>query len=191
MVTTKTDQIRQDCRDKALHCLGTSYVFQKKAERLEKLSRLISLLGVIVPLLIGGVATTYGFNTQILKWAIWIVAPISLFQLLLSGISLVNKWDSQLSYALESQSENRILSEQYQKLTKFPPSTEVELEKQFDVLSAKDSERTKQDEKVNFSDKENRMGMRYGLMILQRQCVSCKEIPLYMTPTECLVCGKF
>jgi mobilome CxxCx(11)CxxC protein len=144
-----------------------------------------------VPLLLGGVAATYGSNSSVLIWALIIAGPISIAQLVLSGVSLVYKWDDLLAYSLESQTDNRQLSDSYQTLAKFPPADLNDLDSQFSVLKAKEEARNNQDDKVSFSDKENRLGMRYGLFIFKRKCEGCKEQPISMIPTKCGICGNF
>lgn len=185
------DQIRTECWDKAIHALGTSYVFELKAKFYKKWIRIITILGLIVPLLLGATAGAYGANSSILTLAIAITAPISIFQVVLSGISLASKWDDQLAYSLESQSENRIIAEEYEDLAKYPPSDIIELKRRFDIIRTKDDARIKQDEKISFSVRENRKGMRYALWIRKKECGTCKIVPTSMTPSDCETCGKF
>lgn len=52
-------QIKIEYWDKSLHALGTSYVFSLKAKRLKTALRIISLLGIIIPILLGGILTGY------------------------------------------------------------------------------------------------------------------------------------
>lgn len=191
MQTLTSDQIRQDCWTKAINCLATSFIFQHKAKKYGDYLRYNSILGLIIPILIGSIAATYGTNSPSLKWALIIAAPFSILQAILSGLALANKWESNLSYSLESQTANRELSDNFAELAKYPPSDIYDLQKKNEVLITIDKERTKQDEKVHFSDKENRKGMRYALMILQINCAVCGHKPINMTPTECTNCGKF
>lgn len=188
---TKEEQIRQECWDKSLHTLGTSYVFLLKANTFKKRIRFISVLGVVAPLLLGATAAAYGQNSIITTLALTITAPIVVFQIVFSGISLVYKWDDLFAYSLESQSDNRIISDNFKNLGKYSASDINELEKQFDILKTKDNARTIQDEKIKFTDKENRKGMRYALWIRQKECATCKLVPTSMTPTNCKTCGNF
>lgn len=148
-------------------------------------------MGLVVPLLLGATVAAYGANSAILNIAIAITAPISIFQIVLSGISLASKWDDQLAYSLESQSENRILTEAYEELAKYPPTDLIEHKRRFDVIKAKDDARIRQDEKVSFSIKENRRGMRYALWIRKKKCGTCQIVPTSMTPSNCDTCGNF
>lgn len=188
---TKEDQIRQECWDKALHSLGTSYVFSLKAKTFKNRLRIISVLGVIAPLFLGATVAAYGLNSSLTAFALVVAAPITIFQVVFSGISLGYKWDDQFAYSMESQTDNRIISDQFQNLGKYSAPDIVELEKRFEILKAMDNARTIQDEKYEFSDKENRKGMRYALYIRQKACATCNIIPNSMTPTKCTTCGNF
>ena len=185
------DQIRKECWDKALHALGTSYVFSQKLNFYKKGIRIITVLVLVVPILLGGTVMAYGSGSVILKVLIAITAPVVIIHLVLAIISLIYKWDDALAYCLESQTDNRIISDAYKSLAMFPPKDIVEMEKQFVVVKTKDDSRTIQDAKVNFTNKDNRKGMRYALWIFKRECPTCHEIPPSMVRTKCLTCGKF
>jgi mobilome CxxCx(11)CxxC protein len=187
----KEEELKIECWNRALMTLGTSYVFSKRVTKYKRLIRLITVLGIVVPLLLGGVVATYGTNSTILVLTLAIAGPISITQLVLSGVSLVYKWDDLLAYSLESQTDNRQLSDSYKHLAK---SSSVDLNDfnfQFNILKAKEEARTNQDDKVSFSDKENRLGMRYGLFIFKRKCEGCKAQPISMKATQCGICGNF
>lgn len=191
MQALTSDQIRQDCWNKSIHCLATSYIFQRKAKKYGDYLRYNSILGLIIPILIGSIAATYGASSPSLKWILIIAAPFSILQAIISGLALANKWEGNLSYSLESQTANRELSDKFKELAKYSANDINELQKKSELLFTIDNERTRQDEKVHFSDKENRKGMRYALMILQINCIICGIIPQRMNSTECTNCGKF
>ena len=44
---------------------------------------------------------------------------------------------------------------------------------------------------LEVTDKEKRIGMRFGLRELSRKCVGCNEIPLSMNTSNCDICGNF
>jgi mobilome CxxCx(11)CxxC protein len=184
-------QIIQECWDNSLHALGTSYVFEQKAKFYKFWIRVITILGVVVPLLLGATVGVYGQKSFILTIFILVAGPLTIFQIILSGISLVFKWDDLLAYSLESQTDNRVLYKEYESLAKYPPSDIYEFEKQFLIIKTKDEARQKQDEKIPFSQEDNRKGMRYALWIRKKQCATCKKVPTSLTPSECETCGKY
>ena len=187
----KEKRIRQNCWEKAIQCLGTSYIFQVKAKEYAKYLKYITILGIIVPLITGGIAMGYGQYSQYLSYFLVIAVPLSIFQVILSSIALIYKWEDNLSYSLESQSENRKLSEDFKQLAENTSITSAELEHKFELFKTMDDARSKQDEKITFSSKENCKGMRYALKIFQIECAICKKVPIDMEPTNCDNCGKF
>ncbi len=191
IIMTSITDIQKDCWDNSLHCLGTSYVFSEKANSAKKRIRLITILGIIVPLCLGGVAASYGANSKILVWAISIAAPLSILQLILSAVSLVYKWDDTMAYSLESQTDNKMITDEYQHLAKNPLSTIPEMQNAFDFIKVKDRNRETQDNKITFTTKDNRKGMRYALWIMRRACATCGQIPPSMNPSNCNTCGNF
>lgn len=187
----KKDTIRRNCWNKAIYCLGTSYIFQEKAKKYGKYLRWINVLGIMVPLLAGAIAMGYGQYSQYLQYFLIIAIPLSLAQVALSSLALIGKWGDSLSYALESQSENRKLAEEFRHLAENPPNDISVLEQEFRILNVRDDGRSRQDEKITFSNKEERKGMRYALKMLQLECAICKKVPIDMNPTNCDNCGKF
>ncbi|WP_367864385.1 mobilome CxxCx(11)CxxC protein [Pedobacter sp. WC2423] len=187
----KSEQLRSDSWSKSLNALGTSYIFQEKVKVYKRLIRLITVFGIAAPLLLGATLAAYGGNSIVLIIAVTITAPITIAQVLLSAVSLVYKWDEQLAYSLESLTDNRVISEQYEEIAKFPPTSLLEHETKYSLLKARDDFRTAQDEKIVFTSKENCKGMRYALWIRKKECATCKLIPINMSPTECQTCGKF
>jgi mobilome CxxCx(11)CxxC protein len=188
---TKEEQIRTDCWDKSFHALGTSYVFSHKLKAYKMGLRIITVLVLVVPLFLGGTVMAYGEGSKILSILIVLTAPVVIIHLLMAIFSLIYKWDDKLAYFSESQSENRIISEEYENIAKYPPTDISELHKRFEVIKTKDNARAIQDEKYTFSDKDNRRGMRYALWIRKKECATCKIIPLTMTPSDCETCGNF
>lgn len=188
---TEREIILRDCRNNAIHCLGTSHILNKKAHWYKKLIRLTTVLGLITPLLIGGIALAYGANSAILILCIKIVSPVLIIQLILSGISLVYKWEDILTYSIESQNENKILADNYISLANKTNLVDEILDQEYQLIKVKDQSRTNQDSKVDFSEKEKRFGMRYALYIYGRECAICKEVPKTMKSTDCNTCGNF
>lgn len=183
--------LQQECWNNALHCLGTAKIFQDKAKWYKNWIRVITAFGIIVPLCIGAVAATYGANSQYLIWVLAVAGPLSIFQLVLSGISLVYRWDDMFAYCLEAQTDNNSLNEEFQALAKNPPDTLDKMQARFDVINTKSHARTVQDDKVDFTAKDNRKGMRFALWTMQRQCATCGQVPNSLKATNCDTCGNF
>lgn len=190
-IFTEEEKLKIECWDRALNCYGYSYIFSKRSHFYNKWNRTSTLLGIMVPLAIGGIATGYGKDSIILNYFIYIAIPLSITQLLISGLSLVNNWNDYLSYSFDADKDYNLLSEEYKKLAKSSYEATFDFKKQFEALELKYQIRSESDIKYFISDRERRMGMRWALREFKRKCVGCNEVPISMESTECAVCGNF
>ncbi|MBX2840407.1 MAG: hypothetical protein KTR26_01450 [Flammeovirgaceae bacterium] len=120
-----------------------------------------------------------------------ITGPISISQSILSGISLIYKWDDEIKYSYDSAYRNKDVSDELQDIAKFPPENFDELKKKYDLCIKKLSVIDQMDEERNITEKERRMGLRYGLKYFGRRCEECKTIPISMNSSLCPKCGNF
>lgn len=188
---TPTEEIRKEAWNKALHAYGTYKIYSDKAEWNKKKLSFLTFLGIVVPLVVGAVAMGYGSKSGSLEKAIYLLTPLAIVQLVMSSLALVYRWDDNKSYYLESLTSNRELSHEFEKLAKFPPENAAQMQYAYDSLCSRESFRNAQDDKYPFTKKEDRKGMRYGLIQFQRTCAGCGKMPVSMTSTECDICGKF
>ena len=187
----KHDRLRQDSWNNALFSYGYGYLFSLRANRLNKKLNWITFLGIIIPVLIGGIVTTYGTESPILKYLLIVTAPLSIIQLIISVWSVVANWNTSYAYYLESYLDNYNLAELYENLGKYPPDDVDDLKTEMDKIDILRSNRDKQDSKYPLTDKEKRKGMRYALRKYKRSCAGCNIIPKDMKSTKCGVCGNF
>lgn len=187
----KIDKIKLESSDKAFHAFGYSYIYNRRIGWYLKNINALKFLGIIIPLIVGALALSYEFKSQILGVAIKIAIPITIIQLILSTLSIVYKWDDELAYSFEANQDYAHLYEGYSKLYKFSSLNFNELEKQFEVLNTKFNSRETQDMKHKVREKELRIGMRYSLREHKKECAGCKMVPTTMKATDCGVCGKF
>lgn len=185
------DELRKDCWNNALHAFGTAYIFRGKAEKYKKLTSKLKFFGIAVPLTVGASATGFGIDSPILKWIVFIAAPLMIIQLVMSLSAVIYKWDEELAYSYESSSDNLSIAYKYENLAKYPPAVKENLENEMVKLKTKQDARDIQDEKHSISEADERKGMRYALRNFQRTCVSCGQVPTSMTSTKCNICGNF
>lgn len=191
------ENIRTECWNNALHSYGTSYIFSKRASFKNKKLKALTFLGIIVPVTVGGIVTTYdSIDKSTLNWIFLIAGSSSLLQLILSVLSLVYKWDDSYLYYLESSIDNSLISKEFENLFKKynPEYTEVnlrELQDEKNKTDLKYSIRLSNDSKFPFTERENREGMRYALRYFKRKCEGCGLVPKDMNPANCGVCGNF
>lgn len=186
-----SESILQDCWDDSLHSFGTAYIYSKRSKLIGAYLKGVNFLGIIVPVIIGGIATSYSVSPDTLKIILIMAAPFSIFQLILSVLSLNNKWDDAYSYYLESANDNSQLSNDYKNLAKYPPIKLNELKSKKELIDVKYNIRNTNDAKYILSPKEKREAMRYSLRNFQRSCAGCKKTPIDMISSNCGVCGKF
>lgn len=186
-----TEKVLQDCWDEALHAFGTAYIYSKKSKVIGRYLKAVNFLGIIVPVTIGGIVTSYNLSPETLNTILILAAPFSVIQLILSILSLNNKWDDMYSYYLESTNDNSQLSNDYKNLAKYPPDELKELKSKKELIDVKYSIRNTNDTKYILSLKEKREAMKYSLRNFQRSCAGCKVIPIDMISTDCGICGQF
>jgi len=187
----KIEKIKLDSSDKSFHTFGYSHIFEKRIKWYLKYINALKFFGIIVPLTIGAIALGYGANNDILIYALFIGTPIIILQLIISTLSIVYKWDDELTYSFEATSDYNILYDEFRKLFNFPTQSSSELENKFEVLNTKLNSREQQNSKHKITEKELRMGMRYSLREHKKECAGCEKTPTDMNPTKCGVCGNF
>jgi len=190
MDANNRDSILLKCRDIALECFGTGYIFEQRANKLRGQIRFLTFLGIVIPILIGAIVLNLG-KTAVSQPILYIAGIFGIIQIIGSTWSLTSGWDDAYSYSIESMNSNHRLSRNYLRLADSPPSEQSELQMQFDLLNQEDQFRSAEDYKQGVSEKEKRMGMCAGLRIFKRSCAGCGMTPTSMKASSCSVCGQF
>jgi mobilome CxxCx(11)CxxC protein len=185
------DGIKSKCWDNSLQTFGYSYIFMRRAMFYRKWLRILSLLGILVPLIIGTAATGYGIDSDLLKALIWVSVPLSLIQITISAFALINIWEDMVSYSLEAVAHYNMLSDQYKEMATNDIKSPEQFIADYNNLNIHYNFRSQSDVKYLVTDLEKRIGMRWALREFQRACVGCQIIPISMDSTECPVCGNF
>ena len=184
----KKEKIRQDCWDKTLDSIGNSYIYQVKIKKINYWLRISKILGIVIPVFLGGVLTSYK-SENYLEILIIITTPLALFQLVLSTILTINGADENiLKYSTKS-AEYSVLESEFRQMARYPIENDNEYLKKYEILLEREKGIGKGN--IEVTDKEKRMGMRFGLRELSRECVGCKKTPLSMKSTNCDICGNF
>ena len=123
---TKTEQEKLDrlcikSHNSAFHSFGKTYIFEKRANHYSRLISILTIMGIIVPVIIGAIVLGYGMENNLVDYFIALAVPVSIVQLIISLISIVYKWTDQLAYANESAQDHYFLSDRFKKLGEFPP----------------------------------------------------------------------
>lgn len=183
-------QIQRDSIEKSIYSYGTYAIFEKRAIKFKRRIRFVALLGVLVPLIAGGVVSSFGV-AKLTPGFLGFLGAIGLGQVIASGFSLIYRWEEAYSYSIESMNSNYQQYEDFKRLAENPPSELLEAQIEFKLLEKENSFRTTEDNKQEISDWEKRMGMRAALRQFKRECYTCQQTPHSMKPTDCPTCGEF
>lgn len=183
------NKIIHDCWDKALDCFGYSYIYSKRITKIDNILKWTRVLGILIPVLLGGITASYYANTYMMQLALFITAPLAIAQLGLSTILIVLGSDGQLTDYTNKAVEHSLLNSEFEHLAKIPDADYNSYSKRYEILLER--ERALSKGNSNLKDKELRMGMRAALRNYRRECAGCNIAPTSMTPTKCDVCGNF
>ena len=181
---------RQHCWNQALRAYGTEQNLKRHAKRLRDASRIVSFLGIVPPLLVGGLLLAFSDSKDWQPIAISIAGVIAMIQALFQAWSWSSHWEEQLAKLEVGSVKNLHLWRQYEALAmKWPAEYEQQLEK----LEGDYTEQAAEDERLGLTQEEQRFGMRHALRKFGRTCQAptCGAIPISMKPTNCDVCGNF
>jgi len=178
--------IRIHCREKAFFAFGTARIFERRLRQLSGLRNWITYLGIVVPLLIGGVALS--FDTKVLPYLIIPAGLIGLVQLALSAWSLVAKWDDRHAFSLNALQAQTRLFNAWDALAKYNPP---DIAAKAAELGEEDQRQEAQDLTQLISKQEKNYGMRAALFHFGNECVTCKLRPTSLKPSGCDTCGNF
>ena len=183
------DKIRQNCWDKALDAFGFTYIYSKRITGINFLLNWTKVLGVLIPVFLGGITASYYTNSSVMTLALFFTAPLAIAQLGLSTALIVLGSDRKLTDYTEKAVGYSLLNSEFEHLAKFPDTDYNSYSKKYEILLER--ERALSKGNSNLKDKELRKGMRAGLRNYRRECVGCKTTPTSMTSTKCDVCGNF
>ncbi|WP_405955583.1 mobilome CxxCx(11)CxxC protein [Streptomyces phaeochromogenes] len=183
-------ELRSTCWDKALSAYGTHYIFQRRAKNLKQRIDVLNYIGVVVPLLVGGLVISFG-RFELLGVAIVIAGVVGLAQISVNLWSLIKNWSDEYAYAVASAAANESLAVKYSSLAGNPPGLIADFRREFDRILVDDEARRARDIEKHLTEKELRRGMCAGLRQYQRACSSCGLVPSSVRTTSCGVCGQF
>lgn len=189
--TVETDRICTESWNRALFAFATATIFEARARRYRVKLRVLSFLGIGVPLLVGGIVLAFGVEYRYIKFVLFVASIVVIIQLIWSLYSLIAGWDDEFGYARVSAVENFDISTKFAELGRQASSPADDLAIHFAVLQARDDGRRANDSTRNLKDKEKRYGHRAGLRHFQRECQCCHKVPESMKASKCDVCGGF
>lgn len=187
-----TDNNIVEAGQRALFCFGTAKIVENRMKRLKLANRIIKFLGLFIPLIIGGIVLSFGSCSTLQPMFTPILGALALVQLVLSLWALVANWDQMIIDYSESKTKNLYLCDVLIDIYRNYTDDETKYDSIYKEFILRDTQQRDNDNKnFNFSDKEKRLGMRYGLWLYQWPCAECNKIPNLRKPDKkCSVCGK-
>lgn len=186
-------KLKGECLKQAWQTFGYMFLFDKRAQKLNRYINLLKVFGISIPALIGFTFLAHEYFAPILTPARYVAIIGSGIQFLFSIFAVIYKWDDELAYSYEASQAYNDLYDKFKKLANYPPKDFINLTIEFDLLMKEWTARSKQDGKHNIREWERRRAMRYTLREHQIPCAAkCMDnSPLDMKSTDCPVCGKF
>jgi mobilome CxxCx(11)CxxC protein len=186
----ETSNIRSSCYDGALYAYGTSHVFQRRARILGQRLNILTYIGFLVPVVVGGLVLAYG-HFKSLPTVIAVASAFALVQTVVSLWSVIGGWVAGYSYSTTSAADNARLAQRYVDLAKSPSDDLTLYRHEYEKLRIRDELRQEQDYQQSVSESEKRRGLRAAFRQYERECPGCNKQPLSMESTDCDVCGNF
>jgi mobilome CxxCx(11)CxxC protein len=181
--------LRNECWDKRFYSFGTSKIFEKRANKLKILRNIITFLGLVVPLSVGGTVLAFSVSSDLFKnFIVPIAGILTVSQLIISLWSLIARWDERHDYAVTAIRANTKLASAFERLgnSKF----EV-VSNEIDNLREEYIRQEAMDSIQNITAKEYRFAMRQSLFQYKLKCKTCEEVPKSLKPTDCDTCGNY
>ncbi|WP_432467915.1 mobilome CxxCx(11)CxxC protein [Agarivorans sp. Z349TD_8] len=94
--------LKKSIKDYEFYCFGTTRIFEKRANQLKQLRTWITFLGLVTPVIVGGIVLSFGVNEKVMPYLILVAGIVGTFQLVLSAWSIVARWDERYEYSVES-----------------------------------------------------------------------------------------
>jgi mobilome CxxCx(11)CxxC protein len=163
------EKLLKRCRDRAFYAYGTARIFERRAQRLETRRNWITYLGIVVPVLVGSVALSFGKD-----WLPFVLLPAGLVtavQLALSVWSLVARWDDRHSHAVRAVQDQTGLFNDWERLAQRTPA---DLEQQVAALDLEDQHLEQGDLAQAITLPDKRYAMRASLYHFGSECARCK-----------------
>ncbi|MCS6236032.1 hypothetical protein G3495_12990 [Shewanella baltica] len=181
-------EIRDKARDYVFYTFGTTRIFERRAHKLKFRRTWITFLGIVTPVIIGGIVLSFGTDSKLLPYFMTAAGFVGLAQLVLSAYSIVARWDETYEYAVNSLIENTSL---YNKWKSIRDEETTSLHIKYKELKNAYEDRESKDLSQNITDKEKRFANHEALRYFSQKCHQCKQIPVSSKPTKCDACGNF
>ncbi|WP_181316525.1 mobilome CxxCx(11)CxxC protein [Photobacterium iliopiscarium] len=183
------ENFKKECFKCEFYSFGTSKIFEKRVDKYGCRLKAITFLGLLSPVLLGGFVASFSVESALLKNSLLpVCGSLTIFQAILSLLSLVCRWDETYSYAIGSVRNNTMLMNDFSRLK----NTNAKVNsKRFQLLTGDYDRQNNADIGQNISTKEMRYAMRQSLFQYKSECRTCGIKPISLKPSKCDTCGNF
>jgi mobilome CxxCx(11)CxxC protein len=181
------DSLLNKARGYEFYCFGTARIFERRAQKLKFRRTWITFLGIVTPVVVGGVVLSFGENKDVLTYFLWAAGGVGLVQLVLSTWSIVARWDERYEYSVDSLKSNTDL---YNRWKSFADENNNDSELFRDLKKEYERQEVKDIGQI-ISDKEKRFANRQSLLYYKEKCHICNNIPTSTKPPKCDGCGSY
>lgn len=171
------------------YSFGTTKLFEKRMKIYGARLKRLTFLGLLSPVLLGGFVAAFSTESDILKAIlIPLCSCLTIFQAVVSLMSLSYKWDEKYSYAIVAVKDNTRLTNEFNKIKYL---TGNKLKQIYKPLREDYDRQNVSDMAQGITDKENRFAMRQSLFHFKSECKTCKKTPSTLKATNCDTCGNY
>lgn len=178
--------------DNAIHAEGTREVFSRRFNSLYRLTRIRDWLAFAVPILLAFTATAEWLEAEpaAKKLMFGILGAAVAAQLLLALWSLISRWDDNLAYCSRAMRDSYNLKEAWKKIGR---NDVLDIRQEYRMRQSQQENIDSHDVQQNISPKEKQIGLRAGLIEVQRKCICGNEPKSRNVPfwprSKCIHCG--
>jgi mobilome CxxCx(11)CxxC protein len=185
------DSAIPDCRKRSVDAAGTAHVLEDRAARLGRQLKLLNFVGLVVPVIVGGLVLGYGAGLKALGLVIAVGAGLTVLQLVVAVWSMTAGWVDAQAASTRSAIRNRELARSFDRMVGELAAKSPGADAEYNRLSGRDDSQQDNDYALGFSEPETRAAHRAGLRLYRVECVNCETVPEDMKATDCGVCGDF
>lgn len=186
---SQEEKLRKRCARGEFYSYGTAKIFEKRAKETGRRLKAITFLGLLSPVLSGGIAMTFSSDSTLLNKIVFPTLSMALLlQSVLSLLSLCYKWEEKYSYSLWSIKNNNKL---FNKFSRLADDSEEKILDKIDGYEEEFDHQEAEDSSQSITSKEERYAMRKSLIYFGKPCKTCKKTPTSIKPDDCDTCGNF
>jgi len=171
------NSLRHDLNQMAVDCWGTAAVLDARVRKYSRKTKAVNYLGFIAPVLVGAYAIAFTVQAPFLPMLLYVVAVGLFIQAIASATLIFSGVDRNLRSCLDSSATNKIFAVEARELAKNNTLPAEVFSFMFAELKGKIKAQDTNDERLDFSEQDRKVGLRAGLKRFQLPCGDCGKKP--------------